>query len=127
MSYTLQFADGLMVLTFTAELTPEACRRVVEDIAVLEKSLERTPNRLVDISLIQRFGVGYPDFESMANARRALPPKNPIRSAVVAPHDLQFGIGRMFETLNQHPLVTTAVFRNRETALAWLKESPTAG
>jgi len=113
-----------MVLTFTDELTADDCRALIDTIVALEQKLERTPNRLIDVSMINRFGVGYPDFESMARARSALPPKNPIRTAILAPSDLQFGIGRMFENLNQHPLVETCVFRDRAAALAWLGNSP---
>ena len=42
-------------------------------------------------------------------------------SAVVCPHDLTFGIGRMFESLAEADGRKVRVFRDQDEALAWLR------
>ncbi len=42
-------------------------------------------------------------------------------SAVVCPHDLTFGIGRMFESLAEADGRKLRVFRERDEALSWLR------
>ena len=42
-------------------------------------------------------------------------------SAVVCPHDLTFGIGRMFESLAEADGRRVRVFRERDEAMSWLR------
>ncbi len=44
----------------------------------------------------------------------------PIRVAVVAPGDLEYGLSRMYELLQIESLSTIQIFRKREEAEAWL-------
>jgi hypothetical protein len=45
-----------------------------------------------------------------------------VRTALVAVTPVQLGIARMFQTLNDHPLIELRVFSDREAAVAWLEE-----
>ncbi len=33
---------------------------------------------------------------------------------------MQFGVTRMYQTLNDHPQITTGIFRDRDAAFAWI-------
>jgi hypothetical protein len=62
------------------------------------------------------------DVANIAHLRETIAPANPIRTAVVAHTAAQQGYARMFQTLNDHPLVTVAVFADRAAAGAWLDQ-----
>ena len=47
-------------------------------------------------------------------------PRNPFRTALVAVSALQQGYARMFQTLNDHPMITVRVFDSIAAAEAWL-------
>jgi hypothetical protein len=50
-------------------------------------------------------------------------PDQPTRLAIIAPQDLHFGLGRMYESyrsLNPKHSRSVAIFRTREEALRWL-------
>ena len=45
----------------------------------------------------------------------------PSRTAIVAPMNVAYGMGRMIEAYRIHTLITIQVFRTYEEALAWLQ------
>jgi len=56
----------------------------------------------------------------LARTRKAFGPRNPFRTALVAVSALQQGYARMFQTLNDHPMITVRVFDSIAAAEAWL-------
>lgn len=78
---------------------------------------EATP-RLVDLSAARG---DIPPDQIQALARRHSESPFRGRCAFVAPADLQYGLGRMFEANVQRGR-RVGVFRTRESALAWLDE-----
>jgi hypothetical protein len=78
------------------------------------------PDVLLDWSELTRF----PDSEqvhSVALEIRDLLPKVSLQScAIVAPQDLAFGVGRMFEMISEPYFRRTMVFRRMAEAERWL-------
>lgn len=115
--------DGAWIhITFAGEITSADLAACIHHMVDLEGRMAVTPNRLVDLGTATRMAIGYSDIANVAQARRALAPANPIRTAIVAHSAVQQGYARMFQTLNDHPLVTIAVFADRAAAEAWLRE-----
>jgi hypothetical protein len=125
MAFNLGFEEGLIVLRFHDALTPDDVRAFTQQMLSVEAALEPTPDRLIDFSGVTLVKIGYPEISEIVRARQAHPPKNPIRSAVVGPTDIDFGTARMFQLLNNHPLVHVEVFRDLPSAFVWLKSPPT--
>jgi hypothetical protein len=89
---------------------------------------------------------GYDELFDMTTAERMVPPSNESvrelaelaasadctgiasRFAIVAPSDLAFGIGRMYQSYRESDARSTkkvAVFRSMDNALEWLSGDPT--
>lgn len=104
------------------------CHGAVQFEEILEhfRSLaadEHLPDAL-DVMLDFRGLTANPDRDQVRSValevRRLLPTVEWKRCAVVAPEDLSFGIGRMFEMLSEPYFVSTMVFRSESEAEAWL-------
>src|SRR5690349_11350672 len=91
---------GILRIVLPATLTPAELRGISGALTELEHSAAVTPHRLVDMSGITRFQVGFEEIFELAELRRVHPPANPIRSAWVAATPVQVGFARMFQTLN---------------------------
>lgn len=113
---------GILRIVLPATLTAPELDRIVAALTELERSAAVCPDRMVDMSGVARFRVGFEEIFAAAETRRTHPPRNPIRSAFVAATPVQIGFARMFQTLNDHPRVTLRIFPDTATALAWLKE-----
>jgi hypothetical protein len=89
-------------------------------------------DELVDMSRVEHFA--EPSSESVRRlaelSARMDPPAASARFAIVAPQDVAFGLGRMYETyraLNQRSTKQVAVFRDRAAATRWLGSTNAGG
>jgi hypothetical protein len=57
---------------------------------------------------------------------RLNPTLTPYRVAIVAPQDVVYGVGRMYEVYRERTPGIVQVFRTMEEALAWLRPAPEA-
>lgn len=67
-----------------------------------------------------RFNFTAAEVEELAAFMKQRSPFTDLRSAFVVSGDVEFGLVRMFEILRETESARTAVFRDRERALAWL-------
>jgi len=113
--------DGRWIhVLFSGTITATDLTSVMQSMIELESHISPTPNRLVDFEPSATLAIGFADMANVAHVRRTLAPANPIRTAIVVHSPTQQGYARMFQTLNDHPLVTIAVFSDRAAAEAWL-------
>lgn len=123
MPFTLRMEEELFVLELNGTVTTHDFKAMAEAVLAFEREQRPTPSRLTDMSGVTALSIDYDDIDRVARMRRASPPTDPIRSAIFAPTPVQFGMARMFQTLNNHPNVTVEVFRDRAAALDWLRET----
>jgi hypothetical protein len=71
---------------------------------------------------LARFDVGFNSVDALASRRRESRVVGPTRTAILVMNELQFGVARMYQTLNDHPQITTRIFRDRDEAMRWLEE-----
>jgi hypothetical protein len=125
MPHEFQQAAGHMRLTMSGVITKDELMLVAKEAAEIEAAARVTPHRLTDLAQVADFDLDFSRMHDFASLRRAAPLRNKVRSALVAPSQLQFGFARMFQTLNDNPLIEIAVFREETEALAWLREGST--
>jgi hypothetical protein len=123
MAVDIKYDGGWIYITFEGAITAADLALVIQDVVELEGRMAVTPDRLIDLGPpATALVIGYSEISNVVQARRATPPANPIRTAVIAHSAVQQGYARMFQTLNDHPSITIAVFSDRATAEAWLLE-----
>ena len=120
MPYDLQIADRLLRLTFHGNITSADLARLSGELADAESQSEVSLNGFADLSAAVGVNLDFDQMLVFAEKRRVTPLKNRVRTAIVAPKDIQFGFARMFQTLNTHPKVTVKVFRDAPSAMQWL-------
>ena len=121
MSYLMTMEGALLRIRMYDTLSSKDLLRLAEDVIELEATFDRTPWRLTDMTGIRHFRVGFRDMLAFAERRKDSPPRQPIRSALLVDSHVQYGFGRMFQTLNDHPLVRVEIFRDLSEALGWLE------
>jgi hypothetical protein len=121
MPFSLSLDDGVLRIVLAGTLTPGELGPLADATAEIEDAAGVCPHRVTDLSGVTRFEVGFDELFALARRRRERTPANPIRSALVAVTPVQVGFARMFQTLNDHPLITLRIFPDTDSALAWLK------
>ena len=121
MAFELLDEGAWITVTFSGTMTGADVDAVIRHVLDLEHRLGFAPDRLVDLGPSTAMALGFGDIASLANIRRKTAPANPFRAAVIAHTPAQRGYARMFQTVNDHPAITVAVFDDRASAEAWLK------
>jgi hypothetical protein len=119
MPFQLSTNDGLIRIRLYDVLSPGDLIGLADAVLAAEAG-PVAPDRVTDMSGVRRFEVGYADFFSIAARRRGSQLPNTIKSAIVVGNPTQFGMARMFQTLNDHPQVTVEIFDDEAAALRWL-------
>ena len=122
MSYTMAMDGAVLRIRLYDTLTDVDLRDLADDVLGLEANQVPTPARVTDMSGLRRISVGFREMLAFVERRRASPPKQSIRSALVVESEVQYGIARMFQTLNNHPLVSVEIFRDASKALDWVED-----
>lgn len=120
MAVDIEMKHGILQVTLHGTITRLDLMRVGMAMAEVEETMPIAPPRISDFSAAQTIEVGYAEMLALAEHRRDSNLSNHVRSAIVVANSLQMGMARMFQTLNDHPLVTLEIFEDRETALKWL-------
>lgn len=114
---------NLVVTTFVGSVAKD-------DFLSLYRDLYSDPayilgmDELVDLRPVTKFEVGraaLDEVRQIVEARYSASPDTIIHTAIVAPTDHHFGIGRMYEALSSDTEEEVYVFRNLQKALEWLR------
>lgn len=105
-------AWGRLVNDELAALAREAVR--------IESELDHVPHRLTDLRMILDPGIDFSGVRDFADHRLRQKYPNSFKSAIVAADPAHYGLARMYQTLNDHPQITVAIFPDIATAEAWL-------
>ncbi len=130
MPVSLKYSGNFIEIRMHGRLVLEELLAASREIAQAEATMPVALHRLTDMSEVTATTIAFADIEAFAAQRRVAPLKNPVRSAVVAGNDVQFGLARMFQALNDNPRISIKVFRDMAGARAWLRlesDSDTAG
>jgi len=120
MAVDLSYDGVWLLVTFSDAITAADLTEVMQYALDLDSRVTPAPNRLVDFGPSTTLAIGFVDMANLVHLRKTAPLANPVRTALVVHSTAQQGYARMFQTLNDHPLVTIAVFSDRAAAEAWL-------
>jgi SpoIIAA-like len=123
-AYQIAFERAMIVLRLSGTVTAADLEALAAEVLGIEQGGANTPPRLIDLRDGTDTAVGYVDVARLADAIRTRPLTARLRSALLVSHPLQLGFARMFQTLNQHPLITVRIFEDEAAAREWLAGNP---
>ena len=119
--YDIQTEGNLVRVRFQGPISCEHLQNSLYELEKIEAVATVTPYRLFDLSLADTALCNFEVLDALAERRRQARLKNPIKSAIYAPTDLQFEYSRMFQMLNDNPKIEVRVFRHLVAAEKWLE------
>ena len=120
MAFEVQMAGSYMRIRLFDTLTDADLRGLADAVIVIEAGESSTPSRIADMTGLQRMEVGFNGVDTLAQRRREIRVSGETRTALVVSNEMQFGVARMYQTLNDHPQITTEIFRDMAAAEAWI-------
>jgi hypothetical protein len=114
-------ADYIMARFFGA-VSPADLQALADQTHTMEERLQ-VPNRLTDLTAVERFEFDFTAVSALAERRRAVRFQAPIRSAIIAVAPVAIGFSRMFQTLNDNPQIEIRIVSSREEAEVWFGEA----
>ncbi|NWJ39577.1 MAG: hypothetical protein HXX12_01245 [Geothrix sp.] len=124
MAFLFIHHDDYVILQLTGTFSRMGLKEITRRVEEIESSTDVTPNRVVDVGSVDVFDISFEDVFDFAQIRKAMPLKNPVKSAFIVDRDLTYGMTQMFKTLNDHPQITIRIVRSLAEAEAWFGESP---
>jgi hypothetical protein len=121
MTIEAELTEELLVMRCTGALTASDLRPMPALTAAFDASRAVTPNRLIDLRGVQSFEVGFAELLDFVRARRDAPLSGPTRTAFVTAGTVQYGMARMFQSLNDNAHITVEIFDDPAAARAWLR------
>ena len=123
MAIEVRMVDDIMHVRLHGALTSEDLLVLGNEVLAIEHAMAVPPSRITDMTGLESLQIAFPEIHALAERRRTMPLAAPIKSAIVAGTDVQYGMARMYQTLNDHPEITLEIFRDRAAALEWLARS----
>ena len=120
MALEIKDNDTYVHLHFTGQITASDFTEMASLLGRIEASADTTPHRVVDMAGAEDILLNFEAVAAFARARRTAVLKNPVNSALVVSSPVQFGFMRMFQTLDDHPSITSRIFWNLDMAEEWI-------
>jgi hypothetical protein len=116
----IQMRDGVLEGFFRGKVTGKDLDYVLEKLQDLESRLEVTPDRISDLSDAVFSELRSSDLVAFAEKRGKAKLKNKVKSAIIAPKSIPYGLARMFLAHNENPAIEIMIFRDSASAYQWL-------
>jgi hypothetical protein len=122
MAFTIGMERGIIRVRFQGTMDPEDLDRLATAMFEFEGRTAPVPDRITEFTGLTGTGVliNFNDMLQLAHRRKRSGLQTPIRSALVVALPIHMGYARMFQTLNDHPMVTIRIFETVEAAEAWI-------
>jgi hypothetical protein len=120
MPFDIKVENNIIYVAFRGRVNSEDLERLADASEKIEAENTVSPDRLIDYSLSEGIDLSTSALENYSDRRCRTPLKNHIKSAVVAPDALSYGLSRMIQTFIDNPQMTVQVFTDRDLALKWI-------
>lgn len=124
MPYDITLDGPILLIRLHGTITGADLEALGAEVLAVEKNGTYTPPRLTDFRGITTVAIGYPEMSHLADAAKSRPLGAQIKSAIVVTEPVQLGYARMFQILNEHPLVKVRIFEDESSARDWLTGPP---
>jgi hypothetical protein len=122
MDCQIVYEGELLVIRLSGVIHDDDLVELLRLVLEAESRPPKVPHRLTDLSELTELHLTFSGMSERIHPRRAMKFPNEFKSAIVAPDLVQFGFARMFQALNDHPQIDIRVFRDLDSARAWVDE-----
>jgi len=127
MPLELKIENNIIHVMLQGRVNSADLERLGDVVEKAEAEHEVPPNRIIDFSSAEGIDLPSSALEALAERRRNASPRNPVKSAIVAPSALPYGLSRMYQTLAENPKINLQIFTDRNLALQWLSSGTGTG
>lgn len=120
MAFDIRMDGEYLAIRLHGTLTNKDLTAAGDAVEKIEAAAPVTPSRITDMASLDGLEIGFAEVLALADRRRLTSISGPIKSAIVVGNPVQYGMARMFQTLNDHPLITLEIFHDRAAAIDWL-------
>ena len=111
----------LFARIFDVFTAPEL-NHMATEAEIAEASHPVSLDRITDLTAVERFEVGFREIFYFAIRRSAQRFSRVVKSAIVVQEPVQFGIARVYETLNENPQIQIRILRSVTEANEWFAD-----
>ena len=120
MSFEIRTDRPNLEIRIFGVFTNDDLRQLAIEARRIEAAENPVRHRITDTRGVTELACDFRGVAAFAEDRRRCAFPNAFKSAIIAPDVAHFGFARMFQTLNDHPMISIAIFPDEERALAWL-------
>jgi len=120
MSFEIRTDHPIIELRLFGTFTNDDLTHIAIEARRIETEEAVVRHRITDTREITKLDIDFRGVSAFADERRACAFPNAFKSAIVAPEVAHYGFARMFQTLNDHPRISIAIFPDEVAARDWL-------
>ena len=120
MGFEFKSQVGYVLLRLYGKMEVRDLYEIAKHLDAAEQPGRPSPHRFIDMTEVEEVSLNFDNMHGFTSGRSGVKLKNMVRVAVVTKNIVQFGLARMFQTLNQQPQTEVSVFHDQETARRWL-------
>src|SRR4051794_37188272 len=106
--------------------TASELNQLADEAEIAEASYPVAPDRITDLTAVERFEVGFQGIYAFAIRRGAQRFSRVVKSAIVVQDPVQFGIARVYEALNDNSQIQIRIVRSVTEAKEWFADTKDA-
>jgi hypothetical protein len=123
MPFELTTPDAILFARVFGVFTAAELNHLADVAEIAEASQPIALDRITDLTAVERFEVGFREIYYFAIRRSAQRFSRVVKSAIIVQDPLQFGLARMYETLNDNPQIRIRILRNVTEANGWFTDT----
>ena len=120
MSFEIRADRPIIEIRIFGSFTNDDLRQLAIEARRIEATENPVRHRITDTRGVTELACDFRGVAAFAEDRRRCAFPNAFKSAIVAPDVAHFGFARMFQTLNDHPKISIAIFPDEDGARTWL-------
>ena len=109
------------LLVAHGKVTPQDLSRLADDMDAIEDASPEALDRIADLTQITEFDIGFTEMRALAVRRRIRTFERNVRTAIIANTELQVGMARMFQAMNDNPQIEIRIVGSMAMAREWIR------
>ena len=122
MPFELTTPGAILFARVFGVFTARELNRLATAAEIAESTHAVPLDRVTDLTAVERFEVGFREIYGFAIRRSAQRFSRVVKSAIVVQEPAQFGIARLYETLNENPQIQIRIVRSVTEATEWFAD-----